>query len=147
MIIYKVTNKIDKKSYIGRTKSSLDERKKQHIRASKKETNNVFHKVLKELGEEAFTWEVIHTCGIKESKSLEIYYIGCFDSYNNGYNSIIISNTNKKTNLGKPRCCRLLLEQDDTLVALAGAASISPGMFIHIEMTKVLKKMQSLIVA
>lgn len=81
-IIYKWTNKINGKSYIGQT---IDEegRKKDHIRGKYK---CYFHDAIKKYGIENFDYEVIES--IKESKlsEREIYWINYYDTYNNGYN-------------------------------------------------------------
>ena len=81
-IIYKWTNKINGKSYIGQT---IDEegRKKDHIRGKYK---CYFHDAIKKYGLENFNYEVLEQ--IEESKlsEREIYWIKYFDTYNNGYN-------------------------------------------------------------
>jgi len=81
-IIYKWTNKINGKSYIGQT---IDEegRKKDHIKGKYK---CYFHDAIKKYGVENFNYEVIER--IEESKlsEREIYWIEYYDTYNNGYN-------------------------------------------------------------
>lgn len=81
-VIYKWTNKINGKSYIGQT---IDEegRKKDHIRGRYK---CYFHDAIKKYGVENFNYEVLER--IEESKlsEREIYWIEYYDTYNNGYN-------------------------------------------------------------
>ena len=86
-IIYKFTNKINNKCYIGVTNIGFDERKKQHIHSSKKPKYQ-FHKAIKKYGIDSFLEEILEK-DIKTKKlanKLEIYYINLFNSYKNGYN-------------------------------------------------------------
>lgn len=88
MIIYRVINKINDKSYIGQTVGGLEKRRRQHIwDALAKRTNMHFHNALLKYGEDNFDWIILHKCNnIDELNRLEIYYIGYYDTYNNGYN-------------------------------------------------------------
>ena len=87
-IIYMVTNLIDNKSYIGQTVRSLKRRKQAHISESNlKRDSYHFHQALFKYGHNNFKWEIIDTCKtIKKLNELEIFYIGYYDTYNNGYN-------------------------------------------------------------
>lgn len=89
MIVYKVTNIVNGKSYIGQTIFSLNQRQYQHINdaLSNKDTY-YFHRALRKHGPDNFTWEIIHDNidTIEELNKLEIYYIGKFDTFENGYN-------------------------------------------------------------
>jgi group I intron endonuclease len=91
-IIYKVTNKINGKIYIGLTTRTLKDRKKDHIRKAKYEKGFYFHNAIRKYGEENFIWKQIDksTCKSKLSK-LEIFYIGKYNSSNRkfGYNSTL----------------------------------------------------------
>ena len=83
--IYKATNKINGKSYIGQT-INYKNRLWQHRRCYEKEDCK-FHDAIKEFGFDNFEWEVIETCERKEeADNLERKYIELFDSYRNGYN-------------------------------------------------------------
>jgi group I intron endonuclease len=90
-IIYKVTNKFNNKSYIGKTQSKLSKRKSQHLRQSLKESNknNKFYNAIKKYGKDSFEWNSICTCVTSKEDlcELEKYFINIFDSYYNGYNS------------------------------------------------------------
>ncbi len=59
MIIYKATNKINNKSYIGQTQHSLESRNSQHYR-DYKDSNTSFHKALRKYGKENFEWKIIY---------------------------------------------------------------------------------------
>lgn len=81
-VIYKWTNKINGKSYIGQTINE-EFRKQDHIKGK---YNSVIHKAIKKYGLKNFDYEVLEQ--IEESKlsEREIYWIEYFDTYNNGYN-------------------------------------------------------------
>lgn len=85
MYIYKITNKLNGKVYIGQTVRSVKERYKEHCRKS----TTVIDKAIKGVGKENFTVETIaQTDSIEELNELEKYYIKHFDSINpqKGYN-------------------------------------------------------------
>ena len=88
MIIYKVTNIVNGKIYIGQTVKSLSRRKQGHITSAKlHKYNSHFHNAIRKYELRDFKWEIIHKCDdIDELNRLEIYYIGYYDTYNNGYN-------------------------------------------------------------
>lgn len=91
-IVYKYTNKINGKVYIGQTLHP-EQRKENHKYAP---TNGVFHKAIRKYGWDNFDYEVL--CVVKkpdykEAKELlnrvEILFISHYDSFNNGYNMTI----------------------------------------------------------
>lgn len=92
--IYKVTNKINNKVYIGQTTRTLEERKAEHLRKSKTETRNkekncIFHLAIQKYGIENFDWEIIEECPNEQLNKQEIFWIAFYDSYANdsrGYN-------------------------------------------------------------
>lgn len=90
MIVYKVTNKINGKVYIGITTKTLEYRRKVHERDSKR-YNYLFYRALKKYGFDNFEWEVIDTAqNIEELERKEKEYILLYESFNNpekGYNS------------------------------------------------------------
>lgn len=88
MIVYKATNKIDGKSYIGQTVRDLKQRKQEHIsRIRGQRTHSYFSKAIRKYGIGNFTWEILQKCDtIEELNRLEIYYIGLYDTFENGYN-------------------------------------------------------------
>ena len=55
MLIYKATNIINNKSYIGLTTRTLQERKLEHLRHTKTE-NTYFHRAINEYGKDNFLW-------------------------------------------------------------------------------------------
>ena len=80
--IYKVTNKINGKVYIGQS-VDIGRRWRQHMAA---EDDIYFHKAIQKYGVENFEWEVIEQCKKKDLDEREIYWIEYYDSYNKGYN-------------------------------------------------------------
>lgn len=85
MIIYKITNLLDKKIYIGQTQRTLEERMKEHCRNSRK---SYIDNAIKKYGIENFSAEVIETCKtVEELNEREIFWIKFFDcKFPNGYN-------------------------------------------------------------
>ena len=84
MVIYKATNKINSKSYIGQTTNTLDHRKSQHTYCK----NTYFSMSLKKHGKNNFIWEVIEECNSKEElDEMEFHYIKQYNTKRpNGYN-------------------------------------------------------------
>ena len=82
--IYKITNKVNGKSYIGQTRYTVEFRWRQH---QHKKDNTHFHCAIAKYGADNFTVETLEECELAEMDSREIYYIAKFDTYNNGYNS------------------------------------------------------------
>lgn len=86
--IYKITNKINGKVYIGQS-VDIDKRKREHFNNYKREENKhyILYKAINKYGINNFKFEVICECLIEELDDLEIKYIKLYDSYKaNGYN-------------------------------------------------------------
>lgn len=87
--IYKATNKINGKSYIGQT-IDFDVRKHTHIHRRDKycDVNSVFHKALDKYGEDEFEWAILMTVPGKEfANTAERAMIKKYNTYKpNGYN-------------------------------------------------------------
>lgn len=80
MIIYKATNKINKKSYIGQTVKSLNRRIQEHGNESKR-CSYFFCKALRKYGLNNFDWAVIKECKNREELNIwEKYYILFFNT-------------------------------------------------------------------
>ena len=76
MIIYKATNKINGKVYIGQTEKTLEHRKEVHHRDSER-MDTYFYRAIRKYGWENFEWEVIDDSATtrEELNALEQYYI------------------------------------------------------------------------
>ena len=87
--IYKITNKINGKSYIGQTIQNVKERFYQHCatKCSKAVSNMAIHRAIKKYGKSNFTVEVIEEIDSANLNDRERYWIKYYNSYNNGYNS------------------------------------------------------------
>lgn len=75
--------------YIGQTIHSLNHRKARHLYDSnlKKDAMH-FHKAIRRYGIDSFKWKVIRVCSnINDLNKLEVFYIGSYDTFKNGYNS------------------------------------------------------------
>ena len=88
MIIYKATNKINGKEYVGQTIFNLEYRKSQHISDALHGNRLCFGHALKKYGPENFDWRILHDgiTNINDLNRLEIFYIGYYNTFNNGYN-------------------------------------------------------------
>lgn len=83
MIVYKITNLDNGKSYIGQTKFTAEKRFKEHAKSE-----SCIGNAIRKYGEEQFDLEVLATCETREEAyELEIAFINFFDCMApNGYN-------------------------------------------------------------
>jgi len=88
MIIYKATNKITNKIYVGQTTHTLDKRIKNHIKESKIYSNRPFMLSINKYGVDNFIFETIDSANnLDELNDKEIYWIDFYNSVSpNGYN-------------------------------------------------------------
>lgn len=89
-IIYKATNKINNKVYIGQTTRPLDERIYYHTYRAYNEPeieHTHFINAIRKYGANNFVWEIIDEAESKEElNSKEIYWIKQYNSIEKGYN-------------------------------------------------------------
>lgn len=86
--IYKVTNALNGKVYIGQTIQTLSERKRQHYKFAKMKLNYKFPNALNKYTKDTFTWEIIEdNIPIENLNVKEIEYISFYNSFEMGYNS------------------------------------------------------------
>lgn len=81
-IIYKITNKINNKIYIGLTTRTLETRWKEHLRHSSQKIDIA----ISEFGKENFTIEQIEECPNEMLDEREQFWISYYNSFNDGYN-------------------------------------------------------------
>jgi group I intron endonuclease len=87
--VYKITNNVNGKSYIGFTGNTIFERFEQHKKdALKIRDNRKFYNAINKYGVDAWNIELLESVDSAEfAKQKEIELIEKFDTYNNGYNS------------------------------------------------------------
>ena len=87
--IYKITNKLNNKVYIGQTVQKPIERFYQHCakKCDKYILNMVIHKAIFKYGKDNFTFEVIEEVPKQQLNEREEYWIKYYNSYTDGYNS------------------------------------------------------------
>jgi group I intron endonuclease len=86
-LIYKATNKINGKSYVGQTIHSMEKRMGEHLSGASNGSISYFHKSIRKYGKENFKWEVLCECNdIDELNEMEKYYIKENNSFDGGYN-------------------------------------------------------------
>ena len=93
--IYKITNDINDKVYIGKTEFSLKKRFKEHcnaMRESRRERRPLYS-AMKKYGTEHFHIELIEETDNPEER--EMYWIKQYDSFGNGYNATLGGDSKK----------------------------------------------------
>jgi hypothetical protein len=93
MLIYRVINKVNGKSYIGLTTLSLSERKHKHWLNSKNPEKNkrqAIYLAINKYGWDNFEWQELCSALTKDNLiELEKDFIKEYDSYRNGYNNTL----------------------------------------------------------
>ena len=89
--IYKVTNTINGKVYIGQTIRTIPVRWEEHVKYSfssvqGKSYNSILHRAIRKYGADAFTVEEVEQCDDEFLSERETYWIRHYDSTNRGYN-------------------------------------------------------------
>lgn len=97
--IYKITNDINNKIYIGKTLQTIEKRWKEHSRDYKRENINKrpLYLAMKKYGIEHFHIEEIEECSLERSDERERYWIEYYGSFKYGYNATIDGD-------GRPYC-------------------------------------------
>ena len=126
--IYIIKNFINNKVYIGQTRTSIEQRWKEHIRHASY-GDQVINKAMNKHGVENFYIEILETCSLQELDEREIYYIKLYDSTNKskGYNVSIGGNTPrfKRPLLNTSEIIRLYTEELLTLEQIANIYNVS----------------------
>lgn len=96
--IYKITNKINNKSYIGQS-VNISKRWKAHLYYKKNKKNHPLYDSMNKYGLENFKFEVIEECSISYLNIKEIYYIEKYKSFISGFNLEAGGQANKTTSM------------------------------------------------
>lgn len=89
MLIYKLTNKLNGKCYIGQTTKSINERLAGHLRDVRGGSDCAIHRAIRKYSIDNFNIEILED-NVRDRESLsklEVFYIAKYDSFGvNGYN-------------------------------------------------------------
>lgn len=107
--VYKITNKLNNKIYIGGTSNSIQKRFRMHLAKALKGFESPLYRAIREFGEENFDISVVETCkNSEELDNREIYWIANLSSTNPeiGYNvkaggNIFYHNTSTKSKISR----------------------------------------------
>lgn len=112
--IYKITNKLNGKIYIGQTVKSLEKRFQKHCwettENDKYHLNMAIKKAIRKYGKENFTIELIEEVETDKLDEREVYWISFYDSYNKGYNCTLGGQN------GATRKCSLNWTQENEVI-------------------------------
>lgn len=88
--IYKITNQINGKVYIGKTEDTIEKRFKEHCKAATrtKEKHRPLYAAMRKYGTENFSVELVEKVNPNDNlEEKECYWIDYFKSYEEGYNA------------------------------------------------------------
>ena len=105
--IYKITNRINNKVYIGQTIQGVAKRFRQHIEKALCGDNGRLHAAMREYGIDNFNVETIERCEEESLDDREKYWIAYYDSLHNGYNMTIGGNGGSIYSIDYTEICRL----------------------------------------
>ena len=151
--IYKITNDINNKIYIGKTEFSIEKRFKEHCKDAYRDRNEnrPLYAAMRKYGVEHFHIDLIEKTDNPNER--EVYWIEKYSSFKNGYNAttggdgkryldydLIISTYNQVKNITKTakicNCCessvKNILKENNVNILSSGAISRSNyGKIIH----------------
>lgn len=85
--IYKITNKVNNKSYIGQSVNIIN---RWYVHKAVKDDYPI-HRAIQKYGKDNFSWEILEECAESQLSEREIYYIAKYNTFmyaenSNGYN-------------------------------------------------------------
>ena len=83
--IYKITNNLTNKCYIGQS-FHVEDRLNRHKQCPKTYSHYPLYQDIRELGLNCFSFEIIEECSPDQLNEREIYWIDYYNSFENGYN-------------------------------------------------------------
>lgn len=126
--IYIIKNTVNSKVYIGQTRTSVDQRWKEHLRHAQY-GDQVINRAMKKYGADKFYIETLEICDISILDEREIYYIDLYDSTDKskGYNVSIGGNTPrfKRKALSISDLIDLYVNKEFTLEEIASKFEVS----------------------
>lgn len=89
--IYKITNDINDKVYVGKTNSTIEKRFKEHCADCfrRDEENRPLYRAMTKYGIEHFIISLIEECDDSDASAREQYWIGFYKGYTEGYNATL----------------------------------------------------------
>lgn len=86
--IYKITNLLNGKGYIGQSKDIYRRCNEEHLYGGNNIETASFHiyQAFNKYGTQNFKVEVLELCNQEELNNREIYWISYYDTFHNGYN-------------------------------------------------------------
>ena len=88
--IYKITNRVNGKVYIGQTRFTVEHRFKQHIKNCNIEhRTQPLYMAFAKYGVENFEVETLEKCSIDKLDEREMFWIAKYDSFKSGYNATL----------------------------------------------------------
>lgn len=128
--IYKITNILNGKVYIGATKRNLNIRKEDHLKSYNNKNLRMYnfkiYKAMREFGIENFKFETIEICKNEQLGERERYYIKLYDSKNNGYNEAIGGEGKPLWTDKQIEACKILYENNWLLKDISDLFNSNP---------------------
>lgn len=89
--IYKITNQVNQKSYIGKTSKTIEFRWLEHLREANKpeRESRPLYRAIKKYGQENFKIEEIEQCSEENVEEREVFWIKYYETYEKGYNATL----------------------------------------------------------
>ena len=89
--IYKIINDINDKVYVGKTKSTIEKRFREHCADSTRrdEEGRPLYRAMNKYGIEHFSIHLIEECSDEDASAREQYWIGFYKGYTEGYNATL----------------------------------------------------------
>lgn len=89
--VYKITNDINGKVYIGKTQNNVEKRFSEHLRASRKPNSEKrpLYSAIRKYGENHFLVETLEICCDDILSTREKYWIEYYNSFKLGYNATV----------------------------------------------------------
>lgn len=107
--IYKISNKINGKSYIGQS-VHIERRWQEHCLPS---ANSAIAKAIRKYGKDNFSFEILELCSIEDLDSKEDYYMKFYNTLTpNGYNIFTVNQTTSARSYIKTRADAELIKND-----------------------------------